>query len=62
MITHKEFKTTAGKYLPPFYEIFVQKIPITSKNIFIIFKNVFHQSFFYLSTDFIIFSAHFDTN
>ena len=28
MIKYLEFKIFAGKYLPPFYEVFVQEIPI----------------------------------
>ena len=55
MIKYKllEFKSFAGKYLPPFHEIFVQEIP---------FQNVFDQNFFICQPIFKIYAAHFATN
>ena len=53
MIKKLEFKIFAGKYLPPFQEIFVQEIPI---------KNVFDKNFFICQPIFKIVAAHFATN
>ena len=53
MIKYEEFENFAGKYLPPFHEIFVQKIPI---------QKCFDQNFFICQPIFKIFAAHFATN